>query len=164
MQKVRLLILGVSMFAPGGVNAEQGCSDGFYPGGTQPGGQICVPIPGYGTSGGANQAPIEQWRPRWGAIATDPSGKTGIAGNASSKAKAEKAALNQCKDKGGADCRVNISYRNSCGVLAWGGGFMAVASADTLSEASQLALGNCSKDSSECEIFFSNCSFPERIQ
>lgn len=164
MEKVGLFLLALGVFASGTAGAEQGCSDGFYPGGAQPGGQVCVPIPGYGTSGGADQAPVEQWRPRWGAIATDPSGKTGIAGNASSKAKAERAALSQCKDKGGASCKVQISYRNSCGVLAWGSGYLAVASADTLSEASQLALGNCSKDSPECEVFFSDCSYAERVR
>lgn len=123
-----------------------------------------MPIPGYGTSGGGETTPSEQWQSRWGAIATDPSGKTGIAGNALSKKKAEKAAVSQCQGKGGSDCRVKLSYRNACGVLAWGGGFMATASAATLGEASEMALKGCSKDSPECEVFFSDCSYAQRVR
>lgn len=156
-----LLALGSVAWIP--AHAEQGCSDGFYPGGTQPGGQTCVPIPGYGTSGGG-ETPSEQWQSRWGAIATDPSGKTGIAGNALTKKAAEKAAVSQCQTKGGADCKVKLSYRNACGVLAWGGGFMATASAETLGEASEMALKGCSKDSLECEVFFSDCSYAQRVR
>lgn len=38
-----LLRLGVAQ-------AEQGCTDGLYPGGAGPG-QICIPMPGYGVGG-----------------------------------------------------------------------------------------------------------------
>lgn len=163
MKVIRFVLFSLGVLASAAASAEQGCSDGFYPGGSQPGGQICIPIPGQRSTSGGNQAPAEQWQDRWGAIAMDVGGKTGVGINAPSKRQAEREAVKQCKDKGGPDCKVEISYRNSCGALAWGDGFMTTARADTLSEASRMALDGCAKASPQCEIFFSNCSFPERI-
>lgn len=164
MRTIGLLLLSLGLVASGIARAEQGCSDGFYPGGSQPGGQVCVPIPGYGTSGGGNEQPGERWQNRWGAVAMAPDGKAGAANDAPSKRQAEKIALGHCKSKGGTNCVVEISYRNSCGAVAWGSGKMSAARAGTVTEASNMALQSCSEASSECEIYYSGCSLPERVQ
>lgn len=120
-------------------------------------------IPGYGTSGG-REAPFEQWPLRLGGQLQRPiRKKMGIAGNTLTKKAAKKAALSQCKAKGGADCRIKLSYRNACGVLAWGGGFMAWVSAETLGEASEMALRG-RKDSSECEVSFHDYNYAQRVR
>lgn len=167
---VVLLAAGLSM---GNVSAEQGCPDGFTPNpvmtGT-PGQNQCVPIPGLSRSptdsAPGPMVPQVRWATRWGAIATDSaSGSTGIVGSMSSERKARQGALAQCKGKGGADCQVQITYSNQCGVLAWGNNRMSTARGATLEEASQMAIGECERGAgTSCKVFFSDCSLPERIQ
>lgn len=126
-----------------------------------------MPIPGlYQTPAETPAAPMgPRWATQWGAIAVDSaSGKTGVVGSMSSRKKAEKGAIAQCKSKGGSDCQVKISYGNQCGVIAWGNNKIATASAGSIEEASDQALGICRREAgTECEIFFSDCSLPKRI-
>ncbi|MFK3649763.1 DUF4189 domain-containing protein [Lysobacter enzymogenes] len=152
------LLLGVLAFH--NACAEQGCPDGFVPNPTwTQGQQQCIPGPP--SAGGA----AGRRAPRWGAIAMDnTSGKTGLSGGMSTKCKAETGALAQCQRKGGVGCELKLTYQNQCGALAWGEGRMATAKAPTLEEASDLALAECRRTASQCEIFLSNCSFAERVQ
>ncbi|NUO74953.1 MAG: DUF4189 domain-containing protein [Lysobacter sp.] len=167
----RRWILPLALFAGlmvNGARAEQGCPSGFTPNAAGTPGAQCIPIGGLngsGDGGGYSQDPGPQWASRWGAIAIDnASGKTGLAGSMSSKRKAEKGALAQCKEKGGANCQVKLAYRNQCGVVAWGEGNMTTAHAPTVADASKLAVGECERSVSKCEVFFSDCSYAERVQ
>jgi Domain of unknown function (DUF4189) len=46
---------------------------------------------------------------------------------------AEKAALKQCKSRGGGkSCRIQISYADQCAVIAWGDRFYNTARAETV--------------------------------
>lgn len=151
------------------VVAEQGCATGFFPGGTQPNGQICVPIPGYGTTNHTAtpdiSIPQENWARRWGAIAIDDSNSgVGTAVDMHSKRKAEKAALEQCREKGGDGCKVSHTYSNQCGVIAWGDTHYVTGSAATIEEASELALRSCSAASANCRIYYADCSYAERVE
>lgn len=164
-------LFALALLPLGAAQAENGCPEGMTPNPTPtgtPGANQCMPIPGFYGSGGDNSAPSAPkpvWETRWGAIASDKvSGKTGVVGSSSSKREAEKGALAICKSKGGANCQVQISYHNQCGAMAWGGGSMATASAATLEEASKLAIGECTKAASGCEVYFSDCSYPERVR
>lgn len=100
----------------------------------------------------------------------DLAGKTGVAGNASSKWQAEKEALSRCQANGGSDCKIDIWYRNACVVVAAGPKpasslYVTVsASAESVSMASEMALEGCRKGSPACEVFFSDCSFPVRTR
>lgn len=166
------LVSLVAALAAGSASAEQGCPDGSTPnplmGGT-PGQNQCVPIPGLSRPQGGvspvNAGPQVRWASRCGAIVVDSdSGKTGVAGSMSTRKKAENGAVAQCKGKGGRDCQVKISYANQCGVIAWGNYRMATANAPTLEEASSQTLTQCEQASGVVyEVFFSDCSFPERI-
>lgn len=151
--------------AVGNASAEQGCGNGYVPVAT-PGGVQCNPAPGLYRGAGSSSASLARWESRWGAIAMDnASGKTGIAGSKSNRREAERAALAQCKDKGGANCEVKLYYSNQCGALAWGGDRMATARGVTLEEASRFAIGQCEKETGDkCEIFFSDCSLPEMVR
>ena len=92
-------------------------------------------------------------------------GKTGVAGSKATRQKAEEAALAICAQKGGGDCKVNLSYANQCGVIAWGNNRTSARFAATLEEASRLALNECAQVSGgTCEVFFSDCSMPVRTQ
>lgn len=159
-----ILLLAAGLFV-GDAVAEQGCSSGYIPTST-PSGIQCRPAPGLYRGPGNSPASQERWETRWGAIAMDnASGKTGIAGSKSTRRKAEQAALAQCKGKGGANCQVKLYYSNQCGALAWGSDRMVTARGVTLEEASKYATDQCEKETGDrCEVFFSDCSFPEKLR
>lgn len=143
--------------------AEQGCPDGFTPNAAGTPGQQCIPIGGQTRPGSGGAA--ERWENRWGAIATDKeTGKVGIFGDMTTRRKAETGAIAQCQRKGGADCKLQLTYYNQCGVLAWGNGKMSTASAPTVEEASEMALKECERVAGKgCEIFFSDCSYAKLV-
>lgn len=107
-----------------------------------------------------------QWATRWGAIAIGGGGGFGAAADMTSKRKAEKQAVTQCKataaDKK-AKCTV-LAYYNQCAVYVWGsssGGD--IVSEVNISKASSVAMDICSKKASDCKIYYSNCSYAQRI-
>lgn len=164
-RRLCLIVLLVAGLFAGNAAAEQGCADGYIPT-TTPNGIQCSPAPGLYRGPGASSGPQERWETRWGAIAMDnASGKTGIAGSKSSRRKAEQAALAQCKGKGGGNCQVKLYYSNQCGALAWGSDQMFTARGVTLEEASEYAVNECqSQTGGKCEVFFSDCSLPEKLR
>lgn len=166
-------VMWLMLFLVGGAHAEQGCAPGFYPGGTVPNGAICVPIPGYGTTNnttsgatGGGTFTLPGWANRFGAIAIDDSAKQGGIGTIEgmpSKGKAKSAALAQCRATGGgAGCKVKSQYRNGCGAIAWGDAHYSTATGPNLEAASALAVEDCEKHTSNCKIFYADCSLPER--
>ena len=83
-----------------------------------------------------------------------------------SKRKAEKQAVAQCKataaDKS-AKCTV-LAYYNQCAVYVWGSsGGGEIVSEVNISKASSVAMETCSKKASDCKIYYSNCSYAQRV-
>ena len=113
-------------------------------------------------------APRMIWADRWGAIAIDTTmnkGGIGTVVGMSSKRAAIKAALAQCHVSGGGDgCKVYSSYENGCGALSWGNNSFVTAHAPSIEEASALATQGCSKETTDCQIYYADCSMAERIQ
>ncbi len=109
-----------------------------------------------------------QWATRWGAIAMDPtasSGGVGVASDMKTQRAAEKAAIKQCRSKGGSkQCRLQVAYDNQCGVIAWGDSYYTTANAETLDHAAEIGLKACSEKTGNCKIYYSNCSYPVRIR
>lgn len=165
MKGLKFLLGTFFLVASGWAHAEQGCPDGFIPNAAGTPGVACVPGQAPNWGGGAPRAPEVRWAKRWGAFASDSqSGAVGSAAGLSSKSKAEKAAISHCRSKGGTDCRPLLSYHNQCGAVAWGDGNIQASSAASKEEASSRALSFCGAKSKNCEIFFSECSFAERVQ
>ena len=160
---IALLLYSCSVLA----YAEGGtCPPGYYPQ-NSPGVMGCAPIPNYRGSesdaDGEDVAPV--WSNRWGAIAVDFSaGKFGAGRATTTRRKAEREALKECKSEGGKNCEIDITYFNQCGVIAWGSIYAATASAGTKEEASARALANCGKHAKECRIYHSDCSLPVRVR
>lgn len=160
---IALLLCGYSVMA----YAEGGtCPPGYYPQNSL-GVMGCAPIPNYGGPESANDVeevtPI--WSDRWGAIAVDfYSGRFGVGRAATTRRKAEREALKECKAEGGKSCEIDISYFNQCGVIAWGSTYAATASAGTREDASGRALAKCGKHTKECKIYHSDCSLPVRVR
>ena len=138
--------------------AENGCADGHTPAAPGSGSSGCVPIPGLyqvpGGTQGESAAPSVRWEDRWGAIAVDSvTGKTGVAGSKATRQKAE-AALAICAQKGGGDCKVNLSYANQCGVIAGATTGHPPGSRPRWKK-HRLALNECAQVSGgTCEVFF----------
>lgn len=117
----------------------------------------------------ANSAPpAHQWATRWGAIAigsTASGGGFGVSTKMKSKRKAEAAAIKQCKSTGGgATCKAAFAYYDQCAVVAWGTKSFTIQGAESIEIASGLAIRDCSAKTEDCQVFYSGCSFPERVQ
>lgn len=162
-------VLMALAFGGGNAYAEQGCPSGMIPNPIGAGGQGgCIPGVNHQDWGGTQQNSGPKYSRRWGAFASDvETSKVGVATGMTSKRKAEKAALDQCRGKGGVQCKPLFSYYDQCGAVAWGrdsadnGGGLIWARAPRKEEAEATALQECSKDSSTCKIFFAECSYGE---
>jgi hypothetical protein len=108
------------------------------------------------------------WASRWGAIAIDPtvsSGGIGVASDMKSQRAAEREAIKQCKKAGGSkNCELQTAYDNQCAVIVWGDTHYNTANAEDLTKASELALGQCAKKTSNCKIYYTNCTYPVRLR
>lgn len=95
--------------------------------------------------------PSQPPRHKFGAIAySESSGRWGTSYNYKSRAEAEQAALNRCRE---ADCAVKIWFRNACGALAVGkGNCMGWAWARNRSEAERKALDWCRRNGEDCSV------------
>ena len=145
------------------------CPEGTVPvGGGNSGWQGCAPIPGYGAGGQASSGPAPKWASRWGAIAIGmgANGSTlGASAGMKNRRNAEKDAMKQCKAQGGGNsCRIEITYHNQCGVIAWGDNYYHIIRAPTERQATELALEYCSRKTNNCRVFHADCSYPVRVR
>ncbi len=164
-----VILLGMGLAGLCGPVWAQNCPEGI----PSAGNPACIPpdrenSPYYQGHGGSNQAavpPLMKWADRWGAIATDgPSASLGTAVGMSSKRKAEKIALTQCRAKGGANCKVDLAYYNQCAVLVSGDSKYLIQGAATIDEASEIAVRRCNAEDVNCRVHYDDCSMAERIQ
>lgn len=162
-----LWLLAEMLVVSSATHAEGNCPPGYYPMAPpgQQGPQGCAPIPGYNQDSAVPAASGSQWVSRWGAIATDePNGVLGAAINMSSKKKAEKAALADCKAKGGSKCKLETWYSNGCAALVVGDKLYNVGSAATEDEAVKSGMNTCAAATTNCHVYYSDCSPPEQVR
>jgi len=106
-------------------------------------------------------APQLSWKDRWGAIASNSSsGVIGTASGRPTKEMAEEQALLQCEIVSAKDCVLEISYFNQCAAMITGENTYATARAETKALAIDLGMKICVKENSNCEVYYSDCSFP----
>lgn len=152
-----LFLVGSNAFA---------CPAGYQPAGSPTAGNPsgCVPYPD-GQQSQQPQQPQGRWETRWGAIATDgASAAVGTIIGVKSKKNAVKAAIAQCRAKGGKACKSILSYYNQCAVIVTGDKQHLAQSAATIKEASQIGMNKCSALDSNCSVYYADCSPPEWIQ
>lgn len=160
------VLLSLGLF-PGLLQAEGRCPPGYYPtGGGNSGWEACAPM-GPISDESAESPPPEtgpEWETRWGAIAIGKEG-LGSAVDMSSEKQAKKIALSKCKASDTSDpssCKL-FTYHNQCAVIAWGqSGYVIQAGVD-LQTASSIGMKKCSSKHQDCEIFYSNCTYPRRL-
>lgn len=105
--------------------------------------------------------PQSHWKSRWGAIATDePHGALGFSSGIKSGSSAEKAAINDCKAKGGVNCTVQVSYSNACGAVVVGDTVFNANWGNSVQEAVKKGIDMCNKASTNCHAYFTTCSPP----
>jgi hypothetical protein len=126
----------------------------------------CGPDPNYRGSQQAPQRPVEQWESRWGAIATDGlNDALGVATDRRSKRDASQAAMQDCRSKGGVNCKIDIAYDNQCAAVVVGDGAYNVPNAPTVDQAVELGMKTC-RDAgrANCHVYYSACSLPVRTR
>jgi hypothetical protein len=166
-RKLDVLLLVLFLAFISDVRAEGRCPDGYFPvGGGNGGWGGCAPItPPTGGSNYQVPDPGPRWATRWGAIAID--GSTGsFAGmeGLSSKRKAQKAAVKECQNKGGKQCKVIAAYYNQCGAMAYGDTRYSSYMGPQTQETQDLAVQECNKQTTNCRAYYVGCSYPEQIR
>ena len=68
-----------------------------------------------------------------------------------------------CRGKGGSGCKISIAYSNQCAVMAWGDTYASVVARTTLREAEAVALTDCGERTDNCRVYYSDCTYAERI-
>jgi hypothetical protein len=151
-------------FVHADVRAEGRCPDGYFPiGGGNAGWEGCAPM---GPEAGAGDAGATQpqWETRWGAVATTD-GAMGVSTAKNSQDSAEQEAISQCQaHSGGKVCQVRIAYYNQCVAVAWGDGGSRMTRSPDIGDAEATALNNCKKSTTNCDLYYSACSYAERAQ
>ena len=160
MKMILLLTLLLGFAEP--ALAEGGCPDGQFPRQNGPV-MMCVPGGAAGASGGPS-LPIV-WADRWGAIAADGNGNFGIVSDMTSKRKAQKSAIQECRNRGGGACAISLAYYNQCAAVGANALNSFSYSAPTKEEAESLAVGRCEKETGEkCNVYYSGCSTAVRVR
>ncbi|WP_084621574.1 DUF4189 domain-containing protein [Luteibacter yeojuensis] len=146
----------LSMAAP----AEQGCPPGQIPhGGTNM--STCGPIPGQQQP--ANPDPA--WVPQWQAIAGDAQAAVlGTSRGKKDSAEAQQAALIDCTSKGGSRCKIYFTQGNGCLSMVTGARQIWTDGGATQSQADGGALAKCKGGDSSCQVYYSSCNLPVRVQ
>lgn len=146
-------------------HAEGGCPPGQIPEGGS-GVISCRPIPGYNQGSSSPATPPPRWATKWGAIATDSEvGSLGTINDQPTRSQAESRALSDCAAKGGLNCKVEVAYDNECAAMIVGDKGHNSSADATIEKATQLGLKIChDSGDTNCHVFYSGCSLPQRIQ
>ncbi len=159
---ISVLLLLVSSAALG----QTACPQGVASGSSQSGPSSMTNSTSDDRTGPASLGlPPAKWADSWGAIAMDDNkGVAGIVTDLRSKRSAKKAAIAECRSRGGVDCTIARTYKNQCLVVAVSSSKSQIVNAATINRATELAMRDCASDgSSDCRIFYSGCSLAWRV-
>jgi hypothetical protein len=157
---VRAFVAAVLLCCTTLVHAQGSCPPGYYQvGDPNQGSTGCAPIPGADSESSTSA----MRRPdQWGAIATYiPKGIIGTAVNQPSKQMAEQAALQDCRAKGGLDCKMESWYSNGCEALVAGIPGFVIEGGNTRDAAIDRSMKECVSDGNKgCRALYAACSLP----
>ena len=136
----------------------QNCPEGMVPEGGQ-GVASCAPSGNYAE-------PRGHWVNAWGAIATDVSkGAVGASYNQPDEDQAKMAAVNNCASNGGSNCKIEITYGNSCVAMLQGDNGYTTARAETIDKAIKIGMKSCSSAGiNNCIARYTSCSTAKWVQ
>ena len=114
---------------------------------------------------GRRSRPQVRWEERWGAIVMDAaSGMTGIGGSQPTEEAAIQTATAMCQRKGGKSCRVDITYSNQCGASPGAAIMPSRPVGGRWKSHPSTPSTHAKTTGKKCEVFFSDCSLPVRVQ
>lgn len=109
--------------------------------------------------------PPGKWEERWGAFASDENGVYGIVSDMTSKRKAKRAAVEECKSRGGGQCVAVATYANQCVAMVASDVSPHTVYEQTEEGALEAAQKKCSDSKQKnCHVFYSGCSLPVRAE
>ena len=152
------------LFVHADLHAEGRCPDGYFPiGGGSAGWGGCAPMgPAAGAGDTGESEPM--WEARWGAIAT-ANGALGVSSGKKSRSSAEQQAMADCQAQSkGKACKIDLAYHNQCAAVAWGDAGSLWARSPDAEDAEATALRTCQQKTTNCDIYYSGCSYAERAQ
>jgi hypothetical protein len=155
----RALFAATLLCGAGLVHAQGSCPPGYYQvGDPNQGSTGCAPIPGADSESSTPTRKPDQW----GAIATYiPKGIIGTSTNQPSKQMAEQAALQDCRAKGGLDCKMESWYSNGCEALVAGIPGFVIEGGNTRDAAIETSMKECTLDGNKgCRALYAACSLP----
>jgi hypothetical protein len=89
----------------------------------------------------------------------------GVTAGQESEESAKQQALSECQAHSqGKPCEVRIAYYNQCVAVAWGDAGSRMTRSPDLKDAEETALRNCEKTTTNCDFYYSACSYAERVQ
>lgn len=86
----------------------------------------------------------------------------GASHDKSSRAEAERIAMDNCLGLGSKKCQLISTYSNGCVALAESNTHFGIASDPTLSGAQRAAMREC--NGASCKVVYSNCSQPQPVR
>ena len=156
---VGILLVGKAAFAqtacPQGAGAGSAqCGPSSLVNGDEPGSQ----------TRSRHSLPSVKWADGWGAIAGDGVSTFGVATDYPSKRKAKRAAIEDCRKRGGGRCKVNHVFANQCAAIIAGETMSATANAPTSDEAISLGMQTCGQGGgTNCHVYWYGCSLAWRV-
>lgn len=115
----------------------------------------------------APKTPPPRWVTTWGAITSTlvPKAVLGASTNLPTESTAIQAAMQDCRNQGGTECKLEISYYNQCAALVVGHPGYVVESDETPDAAVKKGMSECtSAGNTNCRVLYSACSLARRIQ
>jgi len=145
-----------------GAMAQTACPQGVAAGSAQCGpSSIVNPM---SSDAGPPAAPEIQWADSWGAIAIDDTkGEAGIVTDRPSKRKAKKAAMAECRRRGGENCSISRVYVNQCAAVVANDKMSSSVNAPSIDEAIAIGMQRCGETGLGCHVYWSGCSLAKRI-
>lgn len=161
-----ITLMGVAVAA----DAQTACPQGVAAGSAQCGPSGASML-GNGTTivNPPPRQPQARWKLTWGALAHElETGWVGFSTGQRSKRKAERAAVDNCKSRGGGKgCIAVLAYHHQCAVIATpreklNSIYPIFQAAGSIEKATEIGLKECQMSNAghECKIFYSNCTEP----
>ncbi|MFC3715219.1 DUF4189 domain-containing protein [Luteimonas soli] len=149
--------------ATGFASAQTACPQGVAAGSAQCGPSSLV-NPG-SAADYVQPVPKIKWESSWGAIASDNKGIFGILTDLPSRRSAKKAAVEECRRRGGDGCSVNLVFKNQCAAVGASDENAFASGAPTIEEATARAMQRCrtANGEGECRVFYAGCSMAKRV-
>jgi hypothetical protein len=153
----------VCMLISGASIAQTACPQGVAAGSAQCGPSSMVEPTSSGVP--TSPAPIIKWADSWGAIAIDDvRGEAGIVTDLPSKRKAKKAAIAECRRRGGEKCSVTRVFVNQCAAVVANSEMSSSVNAPSVEEAIATGMRRCSESgTADCHVYWSGCSMAKRV-